>query len=278
MSEMQFGLGRRDFLKGASAGALSLSFAPSLFAAAMEPSPRPKALVLGGTALGLGVAIANPGRCVVVERGLHFAPEFSQVADWGELGEPTTETGRAMAEAIKAAGLVTDGRLELPPLSDFLHQYVSEKGVAAFCCAELVSFKRQANACRAVVCGGGSSGLSEVVAAKLVDTTSVGWRDCGLGEIESRTFSAFTPSGLVSVSVAADATRRDARLRLWERIGGLKGADRAIAEANELGTNYRRKGGGTIRRTVDETRTWIPSAQFGTFMSAFEEGLKCALA
>lgn len=274
MTEMQFGLGRRDFLKGASAGALSLSFGNSLFAAAMEPSPRPKVLVLGGTALGLGVAIANPGRCVVVERGLHLAPEFSQVADWGELGEPTTEAGRAMAEAIKSAGLVTDGRLELPPLSDFLHQYAAEKGVPLFCCAELVSFKRSANACRAVVCGGGSSGLSEVVAAKLVDTTSVGWRDCGLAEVESRSLSAFTASGLVSVSVAADSTRRDARLKLWEKVGSTK----VVAEANELGTVYGGKGGGAVRKKVDGSWTWIPSAQFPSFISAFEEGLKCSLA
>ena len=127
------------------------SFSPSLFAAAMTPSPRPKALVLGGTAFGLGVAVANPGRCVVIERSLHLAPEFSQVGDWGELGEAATEQGKALAEAIKSVGLVNDGRLELPPLSDFLHQYAAEKGVSFFCCADLVSFKRNAKVCRAVV-------------------------------------------------------------------------------------------------------------------------------
>ncbi len=278
MTAMQASVSRRGFLKAASVGTLALSFDPSLFAAAMAPAPRPKTLVLGGTAFGLGVAVANPGRCVVIERSLHLAPEFSQVGDWGELGEAATEQGKALAEAIKSVGLVTDGRLELPPLSDFLHQYVAEKGVPFFCCTELVSFNRSANACRAAVCGGGSSGVCEVEAASLLDTSSVGWRDCGLGEVESRTFAAVTLSGLVSVTLPANATRREARLKLWEKIQPLKGDDKPLAEVNELGTVYRRKSGGTIRKKVDGNWTWIPSAQFATFMSAFEEGLKCALA
>ena len=269
---------RRGFLKAASAGALALSFDPSLFAAAMTPSPRPKTLVLGGTAFGLGVAVANPGQCVVIERSLHLAPEFSQGGDWGELSEATSEQGKALAEAIRSVGLVTDGRLELPPLSDFLHQYVAEKGIPFFCCAELVSFKKSADACRAVVCGGGSAGMCEVEAASLLDTSSIGWRDCGLGEVEARTFSAVTLSGLVSVTLPANATRREARLKLWDKIQPLKGEDKALAEVNELGTVYRRKVGGAIKKKIDGTWTWIPSAQFATFMSAFEEGLKCALA
>ncbi len=277
MTDMRLRFSRRSFLKASSAGAFALSFDPALFAAAMTPSPRPKTLVLGGTAFGLGTALANPGRCVVIERSLHLAPEFSQVGDWGELGEAATEKGRALAEAIRSVGLVSDGRLELPPLSDFLHKYAAEKGVPFFCCTDLVSFKRNANACRAVVCGGGSSGVCEVEAASLLDTSSVGWRDCGLGEVESRTFAAVTLSGLVSVTLPANATRREARLKLWEKIQPLKGGDKAIAEVNELGTVYRRKSGGTIRKKVDGNWTWIPSAQFPTFMSAFEEGLKCAL-
>lgn len=278
MTDTRLCFGRRDFIRGASAGALCSSFCPTLFAAAMTPSPRPKTLVLGGTAFGLGVAVANPGRCVVIERSLHLAPEFSQVGDWGELGEAASEQGRALAGAIRSAGLVSDGRLELPPLSDFLHQYAAEKGVSFFCCADLVSFKRNANVCRAVVCGGGSAGVCEVEAASLLDTSSVGWRDCGLGEVESRTFAAVTLSGHVSVTLPANATRREARLKLWEKIQPLKGDDKPLAEVNELGTVYRRKSGGAIKKKVDGNWTWIPSAQFATFMSAFEEGLKCALA
>ena len=278
MTDTRFRFGRRNFIRAVSASALCSSFCPTLFAAAMTPSPRPKTLVLGGTAFGLGVAVANPGRCVVVERSLHLAPEFSQVGDWGELGEAATERGRALAEAIRSVGLVSDGRLELPPLSDFLHQYASEKGVSFFCCTELVSFRRGPSACRAVVCGGGSSGMCEVEAASLLDTTSTGWRDCGLGEVESRTFAAVTMSGLFSVALPASATRREARLKLWDMAEQLKGGEKPLAEVNELGTVYRRKAGGTIRKKVDESWTWIPSAQFPTFMSAFEEGLKCALA
>ena len=255
---MRSAVSRRGFLKAASVGTLALSFDPSLFAAAMAPAPRPKTLVLGGTAFGLGVAVANPGQCVVIERSLHLAPEFSQVGDWGELGEAATEQGKALAEAIRSVGLVTDGRLELPPLSDFLHKYAAEKGVP--------------------LCGGGSAGVCEVEAASLLDTSSIGWRDCGLGEVESRTFAAVTLSGHVSVTLPANATRREARLKLWEKIQPLKGGDKPLAEVNELGTVYRRKSGGAIKKKVDGNWTWIPSAQFTTFMSAFEEGLKCALA
>ena len=272
------GVARRDFLKIASAGALSGSFAPSLFAAAMSPSPRLKTLVIGGTAFSLGFAAARPGRCVIVERGIHLAPEFSQVGDWGELGDATSECGREMADSIRSAGLVTDGRLELPPLSDFLHRHVEEMGLSVFCNVELVSFKRNAGGFRALVCGGGSSGLCEANAASLLDATPVGWRDCGMEEVEARTFSAVTADGIVSVTLPANATRREARMKLWGRLESPDGRVKPLAEANELGTVYRRSGAEVVRREVAEGWKWIPSAQFGTFMSAFEEGVKCALA
>lgn len=53
MTDTRFRFGRRNFIRAVSASALCRSFCPTLFAAAMTPSPRPKALVFGGTALGL---------------------------------------------------------------------------------------------------------------------------------------------------------------------------------------------------------------------------------
>jgi len=264
---------RRDFLKlGAMAGAVT-AFSPELLSAALAEGNGRKTLVLGGSAFAIGYAIAHPGEAVVIERGIHLAPEFSQTGDWGALGEAKTAEGREIAERIAGAGLVTDGRLELPPLSDFLHAYAADKGIPLFCSAELVSFR---GGC-AAVCGGGSSGVCEVDVKSLLDTTPVGWRDCGMKDVASRSFSVVTASGLVSVSLPGAATRRDARLRLWEKTASLPKGE-AIAEANEMGTAYSVNGGKTISRQVEKLWRWLPSAQFPTFMAAFEEGVKCSLA
>ncbi len=275
MPQVQSKASRRGFLKGVAVGALSLEFSPSLFAVAMAPSPDMKTLILGGTAFALGAALANPGRCVVIERGIHLAPEFSQVGDWGEVGEAKTKQGAEMLSAMAAAGLVSDGRLELPALSDFLHAYFSTKNVALFFNAELVSFDRSG---RAVVFGGGSAGLCRVAAGRMLDTTDIGWRDRGLRDVANRRFSAISSSGLVSVELPSAADRRAGRIRLQEAIASGRQERAILAECNEMGTSYRQDDGGRIARTFDDGTRWIPSAQFKSFITAFEEGLKCTLA
>ena len=275
MSQAQTKASRRCFLKGVAVGALSLEFSPSLFASAMAPSPDMKTLVLGGTVFALGVALANPGRCVVIERGIHLAPEFSQVGDWGEVGEAKTSQGAEMLSAMVAAGLVSEGRLELPALSDFLHAHFSTKNVALFFNAELVSFDRSG---RAVVFGGGSAGLCRVAAGRMLDTTDIGWRDRGLRDVANRRFSAISSSGLVSVELPSAVDRRAGRIRLQEAIASGRQERAILAECNEMGTLYRQDGGGRIARTFDDGTRWIPSAQFKSFITAFEEGLKCTLA
>ena len=272
---------RRCFLKNATAGTATLAFNPSLFAAAMSETPRPKALVLGGTAFALGVAVANPGRCVVIERGIHLAPEFSQTGDWGGVGEANTEHGLAILSAMESAGIVSAGRIELPPLSDFLHSYFADGEVALFFNAELVSFTNApfAKSGRAVVFGGGSAGLCRVVAGQMLDTTDVGWRERGLPDVVGRRFSAIASSGLVSVDLPPEADHRLGRIRLNEAVTSAGSGNSVLAECNEMATVYRQIGGGGVRimRMFDDGSRWIPSAQFGSFVEAFEEGLKCTL-
>ena len=269
---MNLNCSRRSFVSLALAGGVGTIFDSRLFASAVGPAGD-KTILFGASAFALGVALAHPERTVIVERGIHLAPEFSQVGDWTDLGQPKTEEGRRLMAALAGAGLLKEGRLELPPLSDFLQTHLASRGLSAFFNAELVGFAKG----KATVYGGGASGLTRVSVARLLDTTSVGWKNRGLGDVDARTFSAITNRGLHTVRLAPDADFRAARIKLYDDFAANGKGAKILAETNALGCVYRDPTRRIVRSfAADET--WVPSAQFPTFMDAFEGGLAWNLA
>ena len=80
---------------------------------------------------------------------------------------------------------------------------------------------------------------------------------------------------ILSVDLPPAAGWREARLALHARLELLANGARILAEASAMKCLYRTT---PIDRTTDDGRRWIPSAQFPTLLSAFEEGMKCTLA
>ena len=261
-------MNRRTFLKTAM-GAAAL-FRADLFAAALMRDGTPTTLVLGGGAFALGYALAHPAEAIVLERGIHLAADYGMVGDFAAPGVPTTDLGRELMAELTQAGLLKDGRLELPPLSDFMASFFARKGGRSFMNAELATLVRTTTGWSGEISGGGTEGFVPFEVAHVLDTTPTGWRDAGLPDVAARTFSGITTDGLFTVQLPSDAGAHSARLKLHADAAAA-GAT-LLAETNVLGIRYRE----TKKRLV-RTRpcgpTWVPSAQFPDFFTAFEEGL-----
>ena len=261
-------MNRRTFLKTAM-GAAAL-FRADLFAAALMRDGTPKTLVLVGGAFALGYALAHPAEAIVLERGIHLAADYGMVGDFAAPGVPTTDLGRELMAELTQAGLLKDGRLELPPLSDFMASFFARKGGRSFMNAELATLVRTTTGWSGEISGGGTEGFVPFEVAHVLDTTPTGWQDAGLPDVAARTFSGITTDGLFTVQLPSDADAHSARLKL-HADAATAGAT-LLAETNVLGIRYRE----TKKRLV-RTRpcgpTWVPSAQFPDFFTAFEEGL-----
>lgn len=262
-------MNRRTFLTTAL-GAAAL-FRADLFAAALTRDGTPKTLVLGGGAFALGYALAHPAEAIVLERGIHLAADYGMVGDYAAPGAATMDLGRELLAELSQAGLLKDGRLELPPLSDFMASFFAKKGGCSFMNAELATLVRTPAGWSGEVYGGGTEGFVPFKVAHVLDTTPTGWRDTGLAYVAARTFAGITKDGLFTVKLPPDADAHAARLKLHADAAA---ADMTLlAETNALGICYRETEK-LLVRTPPLGTTWVPSAQFPDFLTAFEEGLK----
>ena len=264
---------RREFIGlCAAAGAVSFFDAGS-FAAALKDGTAKKTLVLGGGAYALGYALARPTRTLVLERGIHLAADFALAGDPGAPGVPTTPLGRELLAALMDCGIVSGGRMESAPLADFMAEFFAAHGGKLFMAAELVDVKPATGGWTVSICGGGT-GAAEFAVGDVLDTTDVGWRNVGTDLIASKCFSAVTDKGHFAIDLPATAGWREARLRLYDTVDGngfLPDGSRLLAETGVLKCRYR---DGRIRRRTPLGFPWVPSMQFGSFIEAFEEGVK----
>ena len=262
---------RREFLKLSLAGGAALLFDAPSFAAALADGPRPKTLVLGGGAFALGYALAHPSETLVLERGIHLAADFACTCGPFEPGEPRTALGREFAEGLEKCGILAGGRLELPPLADYMGVFFADHGGRAFMNAELAALEKSSRGYRVKVCGGGADGISEFTIGDVIDTTDVGFRNAGADALVGKRFGGIGPDGYFTVDLPADADWHAARLalyRAWEATG--RKPEQLLAEVNALKCLYGK--GRTVRRQKDGY-DWVPSAQFPTLLDAFEEGI-----
>ncbi|MGN0853194.1 MAG: hypothetical protein ACI4Q3_07430 [Kiritimatiellia bacterium] len=264
---------RRTFLESALGFGVGPLVGARAFAAAAR-GEAPKTVVLGGGAFALGHALARPGEVLVLERGIHLAADYGMVGDYAAPGNATTDLGRDLRTELARAGLLKADRLELPPLSDFMAAFFAARGGRAFMNVELAALARDGEGWSGEVFGGGTEGFVPFRAAAFLDTTATGWRDVGLADVAERTFSGITEGGLFTVRLPPAADAHLARLKLHDDAAAA-GAT-LLAETNALGVRYVRRpaDGRVIVRTTPQGTTWVPSAQFPDFITAFEEGLK----
>lgn len=262
---------RREFLKLSLAGGAAMMFDASSFAAALADGSRAKTLVLGGGAFALGYALAHPGEVLVLERGIHLAADFACTCGPFEPGEPKTALGRELLSELETCGILVDGKLELPPLADFMSVFFAEHGGRAFLNAELATLNKTSRGYHVAIYGGAADGLSEFNVRSVLDTTDVGFRNYGVDVLTGKRFGGIGPDGYFTVDLPADADGHSARLALyeaWEAAG--KKPEELLAEVNALKCLYPKE---RIVRRQKEGYDWVPSAQFPTLIAAFEEGV-----
>jgi len=262
---------RRDFIAGVLAAGFAVKFSPESFAAELQRLTGRRTLVLGGTAFALGYAQQHADETLVLERGIHLAPEFALVGDRGPLGSCRSACGREFVHALEGAGLVSEGSLELPPLADFLGVHFADCGIKAFMNAEPVQIVRKGKKWQVTIVGGGGEGLVRAEFDAVLDTTDLGWRECGQEDVIGKRFTVMTTKSPYVVDLPASADWRDARLALygrWERQARAR-EERIIAEAGALRCIYRE---GRIARMTEFGFPWVPSAQFSGLVAAYEEG------
>lgn len=263
-------MNRREFLKrGAIAGAVTV-FSPAAFAAALAEGNRRKTLILGGSAFALGYALAHSGEAVVLERGILLAPEFAAVKDYAEPGEARSPLGRELLAALEKNGLLKDGKIELPPLADFMAEFFASRGGRAFLNAELVSVETPRRGSFSLgIFGSAYTGVKTFSVDRFFDTTPTGWRDLGADAVKAKTLWAITDRGTFAAEVPADADWHRARLVLHEEFARRGDGARLLAETNGFEYSY---GGAKIERKTAAGFVWKPSAQYRTLLEAFEEG------
>lgn len=258
---------RRKFLKNLAASGFVSGWTPELWSA-MPVRPAEQTILLGGTAFALGMALARPTETLVVERGVVLAPEFTLTAGFSRLGAATSEIGRELCAQARRCGLLQGDRIELPPFSDFLASFFSLRGGRCLLETELISVERQNGSWQVGFFPLAIGGLVMTEAADFLDTTDLAWRNLGLDAVSSRHLGAMAREGDIAVELPAATTWREGRLRLFEEAERKMGRT-IISEYAAFKTRYVDS---KVGRRMSAGYWWNPSAQYGTFMEAFEAG------
>ncbi|NMA45447.1 MAG: hypothetical protein GX945_02690 [Lentisphaerae bacterium] len=256
-----------------------------------------KRLVIGGTMLGCGLAMADPTGTLLVERGMVLGYDFSAALHQPSCPDATTPAGRELAEAMVAWGLFVDGRVHLPPVADLLATRLHEQSCRVLLYTEVMKI--------AAGDGGGwlvtlwnRDGMSTVAAEHIVDSTSEGvghtlaqgvpLRKSICGAMVATVAGAPPPESpeperwccvrgalpdelTLKVALPMDAGWPQARQALHDTWAELRGRGLArdwqlAAEAGAIACEY----SAPINREVEPSWHWRPSASYGSLMAAYE--------
>lgn len=256
-------------------------------------------LCLGASACACARAWTKPDETVILESSLLVAGEFSGALWPVELKTPQCEAAKAFVRRLEKEGLVAEGKVHAPPVSDVIVAELAERQANLFFNGTLVEVTQSGGRFSALVSG--ADGLNRIVANRIIDTTPGGWRDYGAGRIREKficaplfgrsaagqtvplrgedyeTFAGALPGEVtLKVKLAADADWHAARLKLYEtyeRVAAGPGRGWQIGgEATQLGVIYQTAE--RISETTPNGILWHPGAQYPDIVSAFEEGAR----
>ena len=239
---------RREFLRLAGAGGCALFSARAVRAAAADGG---KTVLVGATARACGMALAHPETTLILESGLHPAPEFTLSLDPETAGTPVSATGRALADALVRDGILSeDGRLYHQPMGYALASFLAARGVTILYAATYAGREPAPDGVRVTAVG--YDGPATFTARRVLDTRP--GKALALTGVLAREGTS-TETRLFRVALPPDADWTRARFALhdaWTARQNEFPGFRLVAEA------------GAIKR----------ASGFPDFFSAFEEGLK----
>ncbi len=156
---------RRTFLKGVAAfGGISF-FSADALAAINEGTL--DTIIIGATAEGCGIALRDPKRTLVIERGIHPAPEFLLSLDPEVPGVAMGDKSKAFEKLLKDNGLIENSKLYHQPVADMLTKFLVDNGVNMLFAVEFVDAKKTDSGYKVTVCG--NDGKVSFAAKNIVD-------------------------------------------------------------------------------------------------------------
>lgn len=287
---------RRTFIKLSTTTTAATLLQRESFAAAFNAvSPNERVVVIGASAFACGMALANPSRVFIIERGIHVAPEYSLSYSPMEAGIPTMEVSREIGKGASESGILSGNKLHHPPLSDYLATFLAQRKLNMLMHTEVIECRTVAG--RSEVTLHATDGRTTLDANRIIDTTPLGWKNSGLSFLRSKALSAtlrgelaeeklkaisttaiskgvFPDEWLFRVEMPADFDWHKARLMLqskWQEQQADLPDFKLLAEAGEFSYHYNSN---EILCKRNNLGYWIPGAQFSNLIAAIEEGLK----
>jgi hypothetical protein len=258
---------------------------------------RCKRLVIGGTVLGCGLAMADAQDTLLVERGMVLGYEFCATLHEPSYSEASSPAGRELADEMETWGLVRDARLHLPPLAELLAARLYERQCRVLLYSEVMDIKAKSDGGWTVTLWN-RDGMSQVETDQIVDSTSEGvvhglaksvpLRKSLCAAMVTTQPGAAAPQSdaperwcclrgalsdelILKVSLPPNAIWPQARQQLHDtwvelRGRGLAASWQLAAEASAIAHEFI----APINRAVAPSWRWRPSASYGSFMAAYE--------
>lgn len=251
-------------------------------------------IVLGETALAFG-ALSAEKDALCIGSGIIAASEFCQAFLSPKQSMPQTEQGRALHAEMEKRGILINGSVHLPAVSDVLAAMAYEKKQNVWLGADILGVRAiEGGFAVDVFC---VDGLRTVTAERLIDSTSEGF-DGGARRLarykkEIRVpllfdggFFPEMPEGVhvefgpleheavlcLSVPIESDWQACRAMLRTtWLKLYDGKTGWKLAGEALKMTFVY----DAPLRHVTEDGRLLMPSASFGDLTAAYEEGVRC---
>jgi hypothetical protein len=293
-------ISRRNFISGSGAAAAALRFGP-IWADDVKYDGKARILAecetvfFGASAFAVAAASCRSSKCVIIERNLSPAAEFSGALVPNILTEPSSAAAKDILSVIKSEGLAANGLCHTPPVSDVVSQFVLRKKINLFLNAEITAVDRKGGMYEVGVIG--SDGRSVVRCQRIVDTTPCAWRDAKSDAVKAkylaaalvgssdRELSRFSVQGgeLLPGALAGETYFRiqlppktdwtEARLKLhetFEKFAASPGCPFKMgAEATEFGYVYDSP---TVAKKIAENWDWLPGLRYSDLVSALDGG------
>lgn len=254
-----------------------------------------KVAFIGGSAFSCGGAITYGDQAVILERNIVLAPEFAITLNKTKISEAVTEDGVELYKELLRKGLLKNGIVHLPPVSDILAILMAKKKCNVVLDCEIVSINKKNDVYEILFWA--CDGLNTIYAENIIDTTERGFMDVGnkyivkqflCGAVKGNTKKLndgenyFFIKGLFDdeiifvCKIPPRTDYHDARMIFhdeWKKAR-LNNADLClISEALKMSYEYVENAG----LIVDNNYRWIPSGRYEDIMQAFEEGVRCNL-
>lgn len=247
---------------------------------------------IGGSAFSCGGAFSRGERAVILERGIALASEFTLTLNKTKMSVPTTENGAELYNTLSEKGLLKNGAVHLPPVSDVFAEMTAKIGCRAFLDCEIIGIDKKEDIYE--ISFFSCDGENTIYAENIIDTTDKGLKNSGeqyitgqflcgavLGSTENLTDGKnyFFVRGLFSDEIIFVCkippltdyhTARIIFHEEWKQAHINNPNLRLISQAQKMSYEYAKN----AEIISGKNYKWIPSGRFCDIMKAFEEGIR----